>query len=227
MDTEIPKFTKKEFKQIKYFVYFALFIVVFQAFQYVITKRTTEKYKELFSKITDLIILTNSVSNENSTIHRSLLNITFSSDSNDVKIFQEKLRVSQQKIQNEISIIGKKINEYELYSFDKTKLFIQIKFAEQQYKKNYTVYLSELKSMSKDEALLYRKNKMRPLLESFQKTHYLFLIRIFTDQQILIEEIADDAEETSFRLLIIGNFLLVIIILFLVYIIFTERKKLV
>ncbi len=227
MDHETPKFTKKEFKQIKYFVYFALFIVVFQTFQYVITKRTTQKYKELFSRITELIILTNSVSTENSTIHRSLLNLTFSSDSNEVKIFREKLHVSQQKIQDEISRMGKKINEYELYSFEKTKLFIHLKFAQHQYKKNYTLYLSELKSMDQGEALLSRKNKLRPILESFQKTNYLFLIRIFTDQQILVEEIADDAEETSFRLLIIGNFLLVIIILFLVYIILTERKKLV
>ncbi len=227
MDSETPKFTKKELKQIKYFVFFALFIVVFQAFQYIITKTTTEKYKELFSKITELIILTNSVSNENSTIHRSLLNITFSSDSNDVKIFREKLRVSQQKIQNEISLIGEEINEYELYSFEKTKLYVQLKLAQHQYKKNYTIYLSQLKSMGPEQALLVRKNKLRPILESFQKKHYLFLIRIFTDQQILIEEIADDAEETSFRLLIIGNFLLVIIILFLVYIIFTERTKLV
>lgn len=226
MNTETPKFTKKEFKQIKYFVYFALFIVIFQAFQYVITKRTTKKYEELFSKITELIILANSVSTENSTIHRSLLNITLTSDSAEVKTFREKLTNSQIKIQDHIALIGKKINEYELYSFDKTKLFIDLKLAESYYRKNYTVYLSELKIMDQEETLSFRKNNLRPLLESFQKKHSLFLVKIFTDQQFLIEEIADDAGETSFTLLIIGNFFLVIIILLLVYIILTERKKL-
>jgi hypothetical protein len=226
MDSEITKFTKNEFKQIKYILYFGVFIVVFQAFQYIITKQTTQKYRDLFSETTQLAILANSVSTQNSTIHRSLLNITFSSDSAELKIFHRKLNNAEEKISNELSLIEKKISKYNVYSFEKTKLFVDLKFTEQKYNIKYKIYLGSLKTTSREDALLYRKNVLRPLLESFQIKQYLFLIRMFTDQQLLTEKISKDAGQISFLLLVSGNFLLVIVILFLIYIVFTERKKL-
>ncbi len=227
MNDESPKFTKSEFKQIKYFVYFAIFIIVFQTFQYITTKRTTKKYRDLFSKVTELVIFTNSISAENSTIHRALLNITFSSDSLDVKKFRSMLENSEKKTGVSINLIEQKVLTADLYNFEKTKLFTDLKFAEQKYKETYRKYLKQLSSMSENETLLFRRDVLRPLLEGFQKAQYLFLIKIFTDQQALAEEIAADASNASFTLLITGNFLLVIIILFLIYILFSERKKLV
>lgn len=227
MESETPKFTKHEFKQIKYFVYFALFIIAFQTFQYITTKRTTKRYRELFSKVTELVIFTNSISLENSTIHRALLNITFSSDSADVKKFRTMLANSEKKTSEKIELIENKILTADLYNFEKTKLFADLKFTEQQYKEKYKVYLMQLSAMNDNEALIFRRDVLRPLLEAFQKAQYLFLIKIFTDQQSLAEDIAADAGNTSFTLLITGNFFLVIVILFLVYILFSERKKLV
>jgi len=227
MESETPKFTKNEFKQIKYFVYFALFIIAFQTFQYITTKKTTKKYRELFSKVTELVIFTNSISLENSTTHRALLNITFSSDSTDVKKFRTMLANSEEKTTEKIGLIEQRISTADIYNFEKTKLFVALKLTEQKYKEKYKVYLKQLSSMNENDALIFRRDVLRPLLEAFQKAQYLFLIKIFTDQQSLAEEIAVDASSTSFTLLITGNFFLVIIILFLVYILFSERKKLV
>lgn len=223
----MPKFTKNEFKQIKYFVYFALFIIVFQTFQYITTKITTKKYHDLFSKVTELVIFTNSISLENSTIHRALLNITFSSDSSEVKKFRTMLENSEKKTEGNISLLEQKVLTADLYSFEKTKLFIDLKSTELKYKEQYKIYLMQLIQMNENETLIFRRDILRPLLESFQKAQYLFLIKIFTDQQALAEEIAADASSKSFTLLITGNFLLVIIILFLIYILLSERKKLV
>lgn len=227
MNDETPQFTKSEFKQIKYFVYFAIFIIVFQTFQYVITKNTTKKYRDLFSKTTELVILTNAISLENSNIHRAIINITFSSDSLDVKKFRAMLNASEKKTQEKIDCIKEKIITTDVYNFERIKLFIDLKLSEQKYKAKYSIYLKQLMSMNENNALIFRRDILRPLLEAFQRSQYLFLIKIFNDQQTLAEDIATDAGNTGFALLIAGNFLLVIIILFLVYILFTERKKLI
>ena len=227
MENEIPKFTKKEFSQLKYFIYFALFILIFQTFQYLTTKRTTRKYQDLFSKVTEIVILTNSVAHENSNIHRSLLNITFSSDKLDVQRFRKMLEVAEDKTEESLGLIEKKIASYDIYRFEKTKLFVELKFAEQKYKTCYRKYLDLLKTFTEEQSLQYRRNKIRPLLESFQRDQHAFMIKIFTDQQILTEEIAINAGDTGITLLITGNFILVLVIIFLIYILFSERKKLV
>jgi hypothetical protein len=224
---EVPRFTKTEFKQINYLLYFVIFIILFQVFQYVTTRTATKRYKELFRQATEIVKLTNSVSFETANIHRSVLNLSFTSDSAEVKKFRESLNNSEDKIASTIQLIGSKIVEANLYSFEKTLSFATLKVANKKYRLRYQKYLAMLKNVSGEDKLYYRRTVLRPALESFQERQDNFLLKVFSDQQKVADSIANQADRTGFNLLIGGNILLFAIALILVYIIVSERKKVV
>ncbi len=225
MTDDGPRFTRKEFNQIRYLFYFAVFIILFQVFQYITTKNALEKYKILFSHVREMVILTNSVSLETSTIHRAILNLSFSSDSSDVVLFRKKLADSEIKIENKIAIIENKIITYDLYSFEKTLLFENLKLAKKQYTEGYGNYFTLLSDSSK--AVNFRRKILRPALDEFQRHQFLFIERFFVDQKILIDSIAEDSDKTGFRLLITGNILLGLVVIVIFYILLSERKRLI
>lgn len=224
---EVPRFTKTEFRQINYLLYFVLFIIIFQVFQYTTTKRATKKYKELFEQATEIVVLVNSISFETANIHRSVLNLSFTADSIEVKKFRESLSRSEDTIASRIRHIEEKIIRYNLYSFEKTMSFEALKAANKRYRLRYGKYLAMLETVSGDDQLYYRRTVLRPALESFQERQDNFLLNVFSDQQKAADSIADEADHTGFNLLIGGNILLLIIALILVYIIVSERKKVV
>ncbi len=224
---EVPRFTKTEFKQINYLLYFVLFIILFQVFQYITTRTATRKYKELFRQATEIVKLTNSVSFETANIHRSVLNLSFTVDSAEVKKFRHSLNRSEDTIASKIELIGNKIIESNFYSFEKTMSFAALKVANKTYELRYKKYLDMLRDFSGDDKLYYRRTVLRPALESFQERQDNFLLKVFSDQQKVADSIADDADRTGFNLLIGGNILLLAIALILVYIIVSERKKVV
>lgn len=225
MTHEAPQFTKTEFRQIKYLLYFVVFIIIFQVFQYTTTRRATKKYKELFRQATEIVMLTNSVAFETANIHRSILNLSFTNDSHEVARFRQSLIRSQDTIAQKILNIEDKIIRYNLYSFEKTLSFAGLKFANKQYQIRYEGYLAMLKNVSGEEKLNYRRKVLRPALESFQDRQDHFLLNVFSDQQKAAEAIADEADNTGFNLLLGGNILLLIIALMLGYIIISERKR--
>ncbi len=225
MNEEGPRFTRKEFSQIKYLLYFAIFIILFQVFQYITTKKATRKYRTLFLEVSEMVILTNSVSFETSSIHRAVLNLSFSTDSTDLEKFRQNVIDSETEIDANIATIEKKIITYNLYSLEKTLLFVNLKHAREKHEKNYKDYLTLLNDSTK--AFYFKKKILRPALESFQRHQLLFIKRIFVDQRILIDAIADDADKTGFRLLITGNVLLGLAVIIIIYILLSERKKLI
>ncbi|MES2133781.1 MAG: hypothetical protein V4506_15630 [Bacteroidota bacterium] len=227
MNDESPRFTKTEFRQIRYLLYFVVFIILFQVFQYVTTKQATKKYRELFSQVTEIFVLTNSVSFETAAIHRSVLNLSFASDSSEIKKFSNSLINAEKKTKTDIALIEQKISDYNLYSFEKTALFINLKLANEQYKKRYEKYLPLLSTGSESEKLYYRRKILRPALESLQESQNSFLLKVFSDQRKAAEGIATQADKMGFNLLIGGNVLLAIVVIILVYIILSERKKVV
>ena len=227
MTHEAPRFTKTEFRQIKYLLYFLLFIIIFQVFQYSTTRRATKKYKELFRQATEIVMLTNSVSFETANIHRSILNLSFTTDSSEIHKFSRSLVNSEDMISQKIALIEDKIIQYNLYTFEKTLSFASLKLANKRYRLRYEQYLAMLKTVSSDDKLYYRRKILRPALESFQEQQNDFLLKVFSDQQKAAEAIADEAENTGFNLLIGGNVLLLVIALMLMYIIISERKKVV
>jgi hypothetical protein len=225
MNEEAPRFTKTEFRQIKYLLYFVVFIILFQVFQYITTKRAIHKYRELFTQATEIVVLTNSISFETANIHRSVLNLSFTSDSSEVRKFTQGLLNSDEKISRNISTIEDKIIKYELYSFEKTLSFANLKVANSHYKRKYQKYLDMLKTVSGENQLYYRRKILRPALERFQERQNAFLLNVFSDQQKAAEDIAEEADKTGFNLLIGGNILLILVAVILVYIILSERKK--
>ncbi|MEO6304682.1 MAG: hypothetical protein ABIP51_16090 [Bacteroidia bacterium] len=222
---ESPKFTKNEYKQLKYLVYFALFIIFFQVFQYLIIKKTTEKYKVLSSKVNDLVILTNSISFENATIHRYTLNLTFTSDSTEITKFSKGILSSEKKIQKNLTLIESSIYSFDKNSIEKIKLFVMLK----QYNLEYGIYYKKYLQIihQKEKADIFRKKQLRPVLERLQKTQTQFVIQLFEEEQDLTDKIAENSEDIGFILLLTGNLLLLLIVLFMMYILFTERKNLV
>lgn len=224
---EVPRFTKTEFRQIHYLLYFVLFIIIFQVFQYTTTKRATKKYKELFTQATEIVVLTNSISFETANIHRSILNLSFTLDSAEVQRFRQRLTGSQDTIARKIELIEDKIIQYNLYSLEKTLSFAALKVANKKYRLRYEQYLAMLKTVSGDDKLNYRRMILRPALEGFQERQDNFLLKVFSDQQKAADSIADEADRTGFNLLIGGNILLLVIALILVFIIVSERKKVV
>ncbi len=224
---EVPRFTKTEFRQIHYLLYFVLFIIMFQVFQYTTTRRATKKYKELFRQATEIVVLTNSISFETANIHRSVLNLSFTVDSSEVKKFRQALFNSEDTIARKLGLIEDKIIRYNLYSFEKTLSFAALKAANKKYRLRYEKYLAMLKTVSGDDKLNYRRMILRPALEGFQERHDNFLLNVFSDQQKAADAIADEADRTAFNLLIGGNILLLAIALILIYIIVSERKKVV
>lgn len=227
MNDESPRFTKTEFRQIKYLLYFVVFIILFQVLQYITTKQAIKKYRKLFSQVTEIVVLTNSVSFETATIHRSVLNLSFASDSSEIKKFNDILLATEEKTKTDIALIEQKISDYHLYSFEKTASFINVKVANEQYKKRYENYLPLLNTSSESERLYYRRKILRPALESLQQSQNSFLLKVFSDQQKAAEGIATQADKMGFNLLIGGNILLALIVVILVYIILSERKKVV
>jgi hypothetical protein len=225
MDEEAPRFTKTEFRQIKYLLYFVVFIILFQVFQYITTKRATHKYEKLFRQATEIVVLTNSISFETANIHRSVLNLSFTTDSSEVRKFTGVLMESDKKISVTISEIEDKIIQYDLYSFEKTLSFVSLKLANDHYKIKYQDYLAILKRVSGEKQLEYRRKILRPALEVFQERQKVFLLDVFSDQQKAAESIAEEADRIGFNLLIGGNILLLLVAIILVYIIFSERKK--
>lgn len=224
---EVPRFTKTEFRQIHYLLYFVLFIIMFQVFQYTTTRRATKKYKELFRQATEIVVHTNSISFETANIHRSILNLSFTIDSSEVKKFRQSLFNSEDTIVRKLGLIEDKIIRYNLYSLEKTLSFEELKAANKSYRLRYQKYLAMLKTISGEDKLYYRRMILRPALESFQKHHDNFLLNVFSDQQKAADAIADEADRTGFNLLIGGNILLLAIAIILVYIIVSERKKVV
>jgi hypothetical protein len=224
---EVPRFTKTEFRQIHYLLYFVLFIIMFQVFQYTTTRRATKKYKELFRQATEIVVHTNSISFETANIHRSILNLSFTIDSSEVKKFRQSLFNSEDTIVRKLGLIEDKIIRYNLYSLEKTLSFEELKAANKSYRLRYQKYLAMLKTISGEDKLYYRRMILRPALESFQKRHDNFLLNVFSDQQKAADAIADEADRTGFNLLIGGNILLLAIAIILVYIIVSERKKVV
>jgi len=224
---EVPRFTKTEYRQIHYLLYFVLFIIIFQVFQYTTTKRATKKYKELFRQATEIVVLTNSVAFETANIHRSVLNLSFTLDSGEVNRFRRSLRCSEDTIARKVGLIEDKIVQYNLYSFDKTLSFAALKAANKTYRLRYEKYLAMLKTVSGEDKLYYRRMILRPALEGFQERQDNFLLKVFSDQQKAADAIADEADRTGMNLLIGGNILLLAIALILVYIIVSERKKVV
>ncbi|MCZ8286669.1 MAG: hypothetical protein O9353_14550, partial [Bacteroidia bacterium] len=95
------------------------------------------------------------------------------------------------------------------------------------YKLRYERYLAILKTVSGEDKLYYRRTILRPALEGFQQQQDNFLMNVFSDQQKAAESIAKEADRTGFNLLIGGNILLLVIAVILVYIIVSERKKVV
>lgn len=227
MTHEAPQFTKTEFRQIKYLLYFVIFIIIFQVFQYITTKRATKKYKDLFGQATEIVMLANSVSFETSNIHRSILNLSYCNDSAEIRTFRESLIKSEKAIAENIALIEDKIVQQNLYSFEKALYFAGLKVANQQYKARYERYLTMLQAVSGEDKLHYRRNVLRPALEAFQERQDKFMLRVFSDQQQTAEAIAEEADHTGFNLLLGGNVLLVLIALLLIYIIVSERKKVV
>lgn len=224
---EVPRFTKTEFRQIHYLLYFVLFIIIFQVFQYTTTKRATKKYKELFRQATEIVVLTNSISFETANIHRSVLNLSFTEDSAEVQKFRKSLFCSQDTIARKIELIERKIIQHNLYSLEKTVSFAALKVANKKYRLRYEQYLAMLKTVSGDDKLNYRRMILRPALEGFQERQDNFLLNVFSDQQKVADSIADEADRTGFNLLIGGNILLLAIALILIFIIVSERKKVV
>lgn len=224
---EVPRFTKTEFRQIHYLLYFVVFIIIFQVFQYTTTKRATKRYKELFRQATEIVVLTNSISFETANIHRSILNLSFTLDSSEVRKFTKSLARSEDTVTSKILLIENKIIQYNLYSFEKTVSFVALKAANKKYRMRYEKYLAMLKTVSGEDKLYYRRMILRPALESFQERQDNFLLKVFSDQQKAADSIADEADRTGFNLLIGGNILLLAIALILVYIIVSERKKVV
>lgn len=224
---EGPRFTKTEFRQIRYLLYFVLFIIIFQVFQYTTTKRATKKYQELFRQATEIVMLTNSISFETANIHRSVLNLSFTVDDAEVRKFSWSLKNSEDTIVAKIALIEDKIVRYNLYSFEKVLSFAALKTANKKYKLRYERYLAILKTVSGEDKLYYRRTILRPALEGFQQQQDNFLMNVFSDQQKAAESIAKEADRTGFNLLIGGNILLLAIAVILVYIIVSERKKVV
>lgn len=224
---EVPRFTKTEFRQIHYLLYFVLFIIIFQVFQYTTTKRATKKYNALFRQATEVVMLTNSVSFETANIHRAVLNLSFTNDSSEVRRFTHSLKRSEDTIASKIQLIENKIIQYNLYSFEKTLSFAALKAANKKYRRCYEKYLSMLKKVSGEDKLYYRRIMLRPALEIFQERQDNFMLKVFSDQHKTADSIADEADRTGFNLLIGGNILLLAIALILVYIIISERKRLV
>lgn len=224
---EGPRFTKTEFRQIRYLLYFVLFIIIFQVFQYTTTKRATKKYQDLFRQATEIVMLTNSISFETANIHRSALNLSFTVDDAEVRKFSWSLKNSEDTIVAKIALIEDKIVRYNLYSFEKVLSFAALKTANKKYKLRYERYLAILKTVSGEDKLYYRRTILRPALEGFQQQQDNFLMNVFSDQQKAAESIAKEADRTGFNLLIGGNILLLVIAVILVYIIVSERKKVV
>lgn len=224
---EVPRFTKTEFRQINYLLYFVIFIILFQVFQYQTTRSVTKKYKELFRQSTEIIVLTNSVSFETANIHRSILNLSFTIDSSEVRKFRKGLSRSEDTIAFKIGLIEDKIIQYNLYSLEKAMSFASLKIANKKYRLRYEKYLAMLKTVSGEDKLYYRRAILRPALESFQERQDNFLLNVFSNQQKAADAIADEADRTGFNLLIGGNILLLAIALILAFIIVSERKKVV
>lgn len=227
MTLETPRFTKTEFRQIKYILYFVVFIVIFQVFQYVTTKRATHRYREHFGQATEIVILTNSVAFEIANIHRAILNLSFTADSSEVRQFRDKLSRSEKVLDEKMALIEDKIVSHNLYTQEKTLFFAELKQATEVYHRKYRRYLSMLQTASTEGQLNFRRNVLRPALESCQERQDAFIVRVFSDERRSVERIASEADHTAFNLLIGGNILLIIVALLLAYIIFTERKQVV
>lgn len=221
---EPPKviFTKREIRQIIYLVLFGIVIIISQIFQFINTKNVNERYYAIVNNNNKLIVSINSILLESSILQRSLLNLNMAKDSSEVEFLNKRISDSETGIEkaiNEIKADTLVDNKSVSVFFDKLKSDYGI------YKANFQIFLQMLKDNDEPKIDSFRKKELRNTLDAFQKTQQEFLELLIKIENNEIKSVSSATNKTGWKLLIAGNGILFLILLFLIYILYTEREK--
>ena len=226
MVEETQKFTRKEYNQIKFFVAFGIFIIAFQFLQYITAKQAAAKYKNLFYKTAEIQRCINKIHAESATIQRFNLNLALADEKPERKKIRSNITISERKIDSLISISENKVINFSLTNNKPIVAFYKQKIHWINYKKISHAFSKLICSKNKPQITFYRTTILRKSFNGLQKELDLLFMEVFENQNSLAQEISHHTETSSFYLLFVGNAVLFILIVFLIYIIFSERKNL-
>lgn len=221
MEFNEPRFTKRELKQAIWLVIFGSFIITFQLLQYLNSKKSNTKYKALFQSTTNIQAFINEVYVEGTSIQRYNLNL-FLSISQDEKTKVLNTRVASEKnIEKAIYKMQQSLSKNKKTSLESYLHFFELKHSWIKYKATYQKFnLNDF-----DNKDYYRKHILRPTYEIFLNSISTFFYSSVQNQSNLTLNISTEMEKKSLYLLIFGNIVLVVLILLLSYIIYTESSK--
>ncbi|MDX2172310.1 MAG: hypothetical protein SFY56_04275 [Bacteroidota bacterium] len=223
MEFEEPKFTKRELNQSKWIIAFGIFIVTFQLLQYINSKKSSNKFEKLFENNSKIQGYVSEIYSAGTSIQRYNLNLFLSEGEKERNKIINARVISEHNVEKAINKIQLIINEFNgASSLEPYLEFVKLKHNWIEYKSAYNKLKIEDPSRFAD----YRKNVLRPKYEYFLKsTNSLFNVNI-KNQGELTQNISRDTEKKGFYLLIFGNIVLVIILVFLGYIIYFEHYRL-
>jgi hypothetical protein len=215
-------FTTREKTQLKFLIGFGFFILIFQVFQFINTRRANENYLEMIKGRDKLIVSVHSILLESSTLQRSLLSLDLANDTAEVNKMDQRISNSEQKIEELIGLISADtaVNHKEV-SLLLTKLMDDY-FA---YKSTFRNFIKILEGNNETLIEGYRKKELRHALELFQRSQTEFLQMLLKIEKIQVGNVSEKTNKTGLILLITGNIVLLLILLLMVYILFTESKN--
>lgn len=204
-----------------YLLAFGVFIIFFQVFQFVNTKNLTDSYYKIISDKNRLIVSINSILLESSTLQRSLLTLNLSTDSLERVKMNQRITESEKKIEQMIHVIkaDSTIDKEVSVFFERLKIDYIV------YKGNFQIFLKIIEGNDKSEIDSFRKKELREALDAFQKSQTEFLELLIKIENRQMKCISKKSNRTGWILLLTGNGILFVILMFMVYILYTERKK--
>ncbi len=217
-------FTKREVKQIVYLIIFGIAIIIFQVFQFINTKNVNDQYQEIVSSKNKLLVSVNSILLKSSVLQRALLNLSMTNTPSEVDNLNKRITDSEVVIENEINYIKQ---DTLLDNKTISVFFDGLKKDYGTYKTNFKMFLQLLKDENEVKIDSFRKKELRNALEAFQKTQQEFLELLIKIENDEMESVSKATNKTGWKLLIAGNAVLFIILIFLIYVLYTERKNVV
>jgi hypothetical protein len=221
MEYNEPRFTKRELKQAIWLVIFGSFIITFQLLQYLNSKKSNTKFKELFQNTTNMQEFINDVYVDGTSIQRYNLNLFLSTSQDERNKIIDTRVISEKNVEKAIYKMQQSLSKNKKIPLESYLHFFRLKHSWVKYKAAY----HELKLNNFDSKDYYRKNILRPTYEIFLNSISTFFYSSVQNQSNLTLHISKEMEKKSLYLLIFGNIVLLVLILLLCYVIYTESRK--
>ncbi|MGZ3883942.1 MAG: hypothetical protein ACXVP0_09940 [Bacteroidia bacterium] len=216
---EIVRLSKSDIKKIKYFVFFASIILLSQIFQFINARRTNNKFNTILAAENRFIIAMNTISLNSSTIHRSLLTLAISDDPKEIEVMNKQIHQAERNTNETINALEKNSS----FLPGDSIVFGQLRGAGKLYSENSLSFLELLKTKNKQAIDSFRVTVLRSSLESYLHLQNDVIQRITNHYVTESENISQSTTKTGWILLLAGNAVLLLVLVFLIYLLFTPN----